>query len=96
MQNSNRFQKGNDYRFSGDNQPQRQLTTKQLIKRLENMICADRETLESIANASNLPHVIVDGAANVLAGNPIKVVELINSLRLCQESTQIRSTRQKN
>ena len=49
-----------------------------------------------IANDSNLPHVIVDGAANVLAGNPIKVVELINSLRLCQESTQTRSTRQKN
>lgn len=96
MSNTNKFSEGNQWRFSGENQPKRRISAKQITKMLESLLSADKETLCSIANDTTMPHIVVDGATNILNGTPIKTVELINSIKQWQANTRIRNTQRQS
>lgn len=74
------FVEGNKWRFSEGNQPQRHMTTLQLRKRAEALLCASMEELTKTQEDRGLPVTLRMCAKQIIAGEPYKVAIFINSL----------------
>ena len=75
------FKKGNPWRFTADTQPQRHITANKAVKMLEALLSSTHDGVISVANDAEAPVFLKSAAIEILEGNTLSVVELINAYR---------------
>ena len=79
--NNSPFVEGNNWRFTGDNQPKRRLTIKQLEMKLAALLNATSSELKALHEDKEQPQVLRTAAESLMQGKSIEVMQLINEMR---------------
>lgn len=75
------FEAGNEFRFGKENQPKKNLTSKQQASQIESMLAMPIEEVQKIASDRSSPAVLYNCANYILNGEERRVIELIAEYR---------------